>query len=100
MRLVIPITDRLPELFMEATLAHHASLSAQEEPELEPASQKPDESSAHCLGPHRQPGTGESSQFQSDKQGKSTRDHKGLFRFAHCVYAGLGVSLLVYPLVS
>lgn len=50
MRLVIPITGRLPELFMEATLAHHASLSAQEEPELEPASQKPDESSGPLPG--------------------------------------------------
>lgn len=85
---------------MEATLSHHVSLSAQEEPELEPASHKPVSPRAHCLDPHRQPGTGESSQFQSGKQGKSTRDHKGLFRFAHCVYAGLGVSLLVHPLVS
>lgn len=62
MRLVIPITGRLPELFMEATLAHHASLSAQEEPELEPASQKKaDESS----GP--QPGS------------TQTARHRGMF---------------------
>lgn len=35
---------------MEATLSHHVSLSAQEEPELEPASQKPGESSGPLPG--------------------------------------------------